>query len=304
MNEHSNIHSQIAKPSIKPAPLKVSALGLALSAVAACAPVAAPIAPPPPPPPPVVKAVPPRPLPPGGASYVMNIPEMGAAGRRMTVNWGLTDDETVWHFRSGWNVAALNCSTAQYDPITDGYSLYIQKYARPLKRINDRIDRTYRQQLSSRRAAIKARETKMTGVYNYFALPPARAAFCAEALDISNRLLASPEVDPAVFAMENFAQLDRAFEIFFNDYADYQQKSAQWDAEYGAEYGPSQPGWVAVQDARARGVAVPTATTSSSATTTVTDPQTGAQVPVVPADTRFVSQPVSQPLPNEDSGGQ
>ncbi len=303
MNEHTNSYSQSAKPSIKPAALKIAALGLGLTAIAACAPAAAPVVPPPPPVQ-VAKAVPPRPLPPGGASYVMNIPEMGGAGLRMTVNRGLTDDETVWHFRSGWNVAALNCSTAQYDAITDGYSLYIKKYARPLKRINDRIDRAYRQQMSSRRDAIKARETKMTGVYNYFALPPARAEFCREALDISNRLLAAPEVDPAAFAMENFAQLERAFEKFFNDYAVYQQKSAQWDAEYGPQYGPSQPGWVAVQNARSRGVAVPTATTSSAATTTVTDPQTGAQVPIVPADTQFVSQPVSQPLPSGDTGGE
>lgn len=233
----------------------------------------------------------------------------------MTANRGLSDDELVWHFRSGWNVAALNCSTSQYDAITDGYSVYIQRYARPLKAVNDRIDRVYRSQNSSRRSAIMARETKMTGVYNFFALPPARAEFCRDTLDISNRLLAAPDVDPAQFARDNFALLERSFENFFNEYAAYQQSSAEWDAKYGPEYGPSQPGWVAVQDARARGVVVPslgagaadlgaTLSTPTATAGLVTDPQTGTQVPVIPADTQFVSQPVSQPLPKEDDGGQ
>lgn len=315
MHKHTAIHPKKANQASKATGLKITFVAAGTTALAACAAAPVPLPPPPPPPAPVVKAVPYRPIPPSGAAYVMNIPSLGADGRRLTVNRGLSDDELVWHFRSGWNVAALNCSTAQFDPITDGYSLYIKKYARPLKRINDRIDKVYRSQAGSRRAAIMAREDKMTGVYNFFALPPARGAFCRETLDISNRFLAAPDVDPAEFARDNFVQLERAFEIFFNDYAAYQQKSASWDAEYGAQYGPSQPGWVAVQNARSRGVEVPTvgtgtadpgATLSTPTATSgfVAEPQTGTQVPVIPADTRFVSQPVSQPLPTEGSDNQ
>ncbi|MEL7188438.1 MAG: hypothetical protein AAGK17_02710 [Pseudomonadota bacterium] len=318
MQEHTNMRADKtetnAKASNKPLGLKITIVGLGTSAVAACAPAPAPIVPPPPPPP-VVETVPVRPLPPSGAAYVMNIPQVSPAGQRMTVNTGISDDERVWHFRSGWNVAALNCTSAQFDPITDGYSLYIQKYARPLKAINDRIDAVYRSQEGSRRAAIRARESKLTGVYNYFALPPARAQFCQDTLDISNRFLAASDVDPAVFAMTNFDQLDRAFATFFNDYAAYQQSSAEWDAKYGAEYGPSQPGWVAVQDARARGIYVPsvgtgaadpasTLSTPTEVTGLVADPQTGTEVPVIPTDTQFVSQPVTQPIPTEDDGDQ
>ena len=289
----------------RPKGLTITIATMGTAVLAACA-TPAPLPPPPPPPPaPVVKAVPTRPLPPGGASYVMTIPGKDNFGRRQTVNLDLTDDERVWHFRSAWNVAALNCTAPQFQPILDAYSAYIKDHARTLKAVNDRIDRKYRQEMGARRAGIIKRETVMTGVYNYFALPPARRDFCAAALDISNRALAAPPSDPIAFANANFALLEAPFENFFNSYENYQQMSASWDAEYGAQYGPSQPGWVAVQEACARGEIVPTAGVSDPADTlaaenrmgeTFVDDGSGNQVPVVPTNTQFVSQPVVEPV--------
>ncbi|HCJ80032.1 MAG TPA: hypothetical protein DHV50_00775, partial [Erythrobacter sp.] len=70
-----------------------------------------------------------------------------------------------------------------------------------LKRVNDRIDAEYRQEHGARRAGIQARESQMTMVYNYFALPPARADFCRTALGVSQQYLAAEQIDPIAFAL-------------------------------------------------------------------------------------------------------
>jgi hypothetical protein len=176
-----------------------------------------------------------------------------------------------------------------------------------LKRVNDRLERVYRSQADTRREAMVARDHQTTMVYNFFALPPARSAFCSAALELSNRALANPPQDALAFARENFGQLTEPFDVFFDEYETYQQLSAQWDAKYGERYGPSQPGWVAVQKARAGGTYVPragesdpsTTVANPGGTTSVTDPETGEKVPVVPVDERAVSQPVTQPLPKD-----
>ena len=240
----------------------------------------------------------------------MEIPARDASGVRRTINTGLSDDESVWHFRSAWNVAALNCTAAQYQPILTAYSGYISDHARNLKRVNDRIEARYRRENGGRRAGIFAREEHMTAVYNYFALPPARAGFCRAALDISNRYLATPPSDPVAFATANFPVVQAPFEVFFNDYERYQQLSAQWDAQYGERYGQSQPGWVAVQEARRANVSVPsvggnpaaTLAQPSYITAEMPDAETGAEVPVVPVQENFVSQPVTQPVASDDAG--
>ena len=67
--------------------------------------------------------------------------------------------------------------------------------------------------------------------------------------------------------------------------------SAAWDREYGALYGASQPGYVAVYGAQASGV--PATLIASE----VIDPLTGAAIPVIPASEGSVATPVIQPLP-------
>ena len=296
------------KSTSKMSPIKIVSVAFGVGLLSACmTPAAAP--PPPPPPAPVVETIPARPLPPRGAAYVMQIPSKNALGQRETVNLGVSDDERVWHFRSAWNVAGLNCVSDQYAPIVTAYSAYISDHKRELKAINDRIDRVYRRENGGRRSGIRAREAQMTSVYNFFALPPARAGFCAAVLDVSNRYLLAP-VDPVDFANSNFGVLEQAFEQFFLDYEKYQRDSAAWDMKYGEQYGPSQPGWLAVQDAKRNGIPIPTAGESNPVTTladtttasgSVADPQTGAEVPVVPTQTEFVSQPVVEPVATGDT---
>lgn len=240
----------------------------------------------------------------------MDIPAMGPDGRRITVLNSLSDDERVWYFRSAWNVAALNCTDPLYTPVLDGYSSYIKNNAKVLKQVNDRIDASYRKEYNVRRDAIKARETTMTTVYNYFALPPARGGFCTAALDVANRAAALPDLDPVVFAQANLTTMEQPFEDFFTAYEKYQRASADWDARYGSRYGSSQPGYVAVQKAQASmmvpsagGISDPSATTANPlAESKVIDQTTGAQIPVVPVNPNQQSTPVVQPIPDDAPG--
>ncbi len=289
------------------APITITVATMGAMLLGACATPAPPPPPPPPPPAPVVERTPYRPLPPGGAAYVMEIPGKNAFGQRETINRGISLDEQVWHFRSGWNVAALNCTAPQYEPILTAYSAYISDHAKALRAVNDRIDAEYRSEADTRREGIIAREMQMTSVYNFFALPPARARFCRAALEISNRYNAAPPEDPIAFARNNFALLEEPFELFFEEYAEYQRTSAAWDAKWGDMFGPSQPGWVAVQAARANGVPIPTVTSDPATVVSspsvqagsVNDPDTGVAVPVVPVPENTVSQPVTQPVARE-----
>ena len=283
--------------------ITVVATGAAL--VAGCTTPAVP-PPPPPPPPPVVEAVPYRPLPPGGAHYVMSIPPRGPDGRRVTVNNALNDDHLVWHLRSAWNVAALNCLAPEYEPILEGYRAFLTNNVRSLKTVNDRIEKEYGRKHKTRREAIVARDALTTQVYNFFALPAARGGFCRAALDLSNRALLDPPRDPLAFARANFDGLLLPFETFFDEYETYQRTSAEWDAKWGAQYGPSQPGWVAVQQARASGTPVPSLIDYERQgvdVQRVVDPETGVAVPVINVEEGVTSQPVVQPLPTDPKPG-
>lgn len=283
-------------------PLRLTFLAAAVAGLGACATPAPPPAPPPPPP---AEVVPFRPIPPMGAAYVMAVPQLGANGERITVLSGPSADERTWYFRSAWNVAALNCTAPTYRPILDGYAAFIKNHDRALRQVNSRIDASYRKEYPVARDAIKAREKTMTTVYNYFALPPARAAFCQEALSIANQALATPKYDPAIFAAANFRSLEAPFDAFFAAYEQYQRDSAAWDAQYGPRYGASQPGYLAVQAASRRATALPQAGVSDPTQTTaakvvetgvVIDQTTGAEIPVIPVTQGQTSVPVVQPV--------
>jgi hypothetical protein len=274
--------------------LAITTLAVGAAILGACA-TPAPPSPPPPPaarPPAVVEAVPYRPLPPGGAHYVMNLPSRGPDGRRITVNSNLSNDQLVWNLRSAWNVAALNCLAPEYDPILQGYRTFLTKNVKGLKAVNDRIEKSYTSRFRVKRDAMIARDGYTTQVYNFFAEPAARAGFCRAALDMANRALAAPPTDPLAFAQGNFAGLMVPFEQFFDEYEAYQRASAEWDAKWGAMYGASQPGWVAVQQHRSGFATDPAAGVMQ----TVFDPVTGLPVPVIPVKEGVTSQPVVQPI--------
>ncbi len=283
---------------------KFLAVATGLAVLAACTPEPPPQPlppPPPPPPPPVVQqeAIPYRPIPPRGAAYMMEIPRSNGAGVRETINFGLDEYETVWHFRSGWNVAALNCLGPQDEAITSAYGEFLRRFPRGLASANREMERKFRRDHSSSRAAIRAREEHSTQVYNYFALPGARADFCAAARHIASQFPSYEGDDVKDYAALNLPLLENAFESFFAAYEEYEQLSAEWDRQYGAQYGASQPGYVAIYGSREETVGSALMTDQPETLGEVLDPDTGALIPLIPAGEGNVRTPVVQPLPDD-----
>ena len=227
----------------------------------------------------------------------MSIPPIGPDGVRQTVNTGLDENETIWNLRSAWNVAALNCLADEHKAILDGYSAFLKKNAKKLSAVNTALDKKYRSAAGSVPAGRLAREAHMTQVYNYFATPAAIGNMCNVALAVSNEYLQAPPSDLAAFAATTLPRFEAVYLDFFNAYDRYRAESAAWDAKWGALYGASQPGYVAVH-----GSGQPTIATSlnsaspSTLSGEVVDPETGAKIPVVNLPAATASTPVVQPV--------
>ncbi len=86
----------------------------------------------------------------------------------------------------------------------------------------------------------------MTQVYNYFAIPPARNSLCDVAMQVANEFTTTQPEDPKAFAAIYLPRFEAGYEAFFRAYEQYRVDSAAWDSKWGAQYGASQPGYVAV----------------------------------------------------------
>ncbi len=212
-----------------------------ISAVAACAPpppvkVAPPPIqlPPPPPPPPAM------PLPPGGAALSMTIPPVGVDGIRVTPNRGLSRDEQIWHFRSALNVAALNCQGPVWGQIATEYNKFIVVHKVLLSKTSKSVDREYVKRYPKQNG-LRIRDTRMTDLYNYFALPPVRAQYC----DMSLRKLQEANLVPQEalpeYAIGGLTDIDNVFVNFYNAYVQYESDLADWNMKYAPKpvYTPS-----------------------------------------------------------------
>jgi hypothetical protein len=169
--------------------------------------------------------------------------------------------------------------------------------------VNAALEKKYRTSEGSVAAGRKAREVHMTQVYNYFATPAAIPGMCNVALQVSNEYLQDPPKDLSAFAAAALPRFEAVYLDFFNAYDRYRVESAEWDAKYGAQYGASQPGYVAVH-----GASQPTIATSLANAATpslageVVDPDTGARIPVVNVPAATASTPVVQPVAKDETG--
>ena len=188
---------------------------------------------------PAQPATPARPMPPHGAVVSMAIPPVDASGVRQTVNANLTPAQMTWNLRSALNVAALNCLQPSHAPILEAYKGLLKNHAKGLAATSRTIDREYRERYGA--TFLAQRDAYNTQVYNYFALPPARAAFCDAALAVSNEMLQTPTYDLDTIAAQSLPRLEQAFEGFFRSYEQFRADAAAWDAKYGQYFGYTLP---------------------------------------------------------------
>ena len=210
----------------------VAAIIFTVTAISACAPAPKPvvIAPPPPvyippPPPPVM------PLPPGGAAASMKIPALGLDGVRVTPNRGLSRDEQIWHFRAALNVAALNCQGPVWGQIATQYNKFIVTHKVQLSKSSKTVDREYVARYPGQNG-LRVRDTKLTDLYNYFALPPVRSEYCDTALRKLFEANTVPVAALPEYAMGGLTDIDGIFIRFFDAYAQYERDLADWNMKH------------------------------------------------------------------------
>ncbi|WP_336950691.1 MULTISPECIES: hypothetical protein [Sphingobium] len=197
----------------------------ALALVAGCS---TPEKAPPTPPPPVVPTI--KPLPPMGAVEEMSIPEVGNDGKYLTPNRGVTANTALWHVRMALNVAALSCHGVN-EPARIQYNQILHVHEAALREANAAVDRNYLAAYGM--GGLKARELLNTVVYNFFALPPVTKSFCPVAIEIGAKVLAMPSSQLLAYAPEALTALEKPFQDFYEAYADYLRRLAEWQSRFG-----------------------------------------------------------------------
>lgn len=200
----------------------------ALGALAACGPQKVSVAAPPPPPAPVVPL---KPYPPLGASPNLNVPPMLPTGMHRTVNTGITPAQTTWNLRSAYNVAALNCQRPEDAAILVNYRQFLKTHAKVLTTANSAVDTEFKARNGAK--FIGPRETYMTQVYNFYALPPTLPTFCDAALAMSAEATTIKPAELSAFAARSLPRLDAVFETFYRSYDQYRADLAAWEGRYG-----------------------------------------------------------------------
>jgi hypothetical protein len=161
----------------------------------------------------------------------MRLPPIGIDGVRVTPNRGLSRDETIWHFRSALNVAALNCQGPVWGQIATQYNRFIIVHKTRLSQASKTVDREYVARYPGQNG-LRVRDTKLTDLYNYFALPPVRAEYCDAALRKVTEANGLPTTALPEYSMGGLADIDGIFIRFFDAYAQYERDLADWNMRY------------------------------------------------------------------------
>ncbi|MFM6933240.1 MAG: hypothetical protein ACKOUT_13490 [Novosphingobium sp.] len=192
--------------------------------------------PPPPPPAPKMVVVAWKPIPPEWAAPNTQVPPLLPDGLRQSVNRQITPAQTAWNLRSGYNVAALNCTQPKHAEILINYRLFLKTHAKTLKAINTKVDAEWRGRYGA--GFVKPREKYMTEVYNHFAIPPTLPAFCDAALAMSREGKLVKPVDLQNFADRSLPSLEIVFDDFFKRFDQYRLDMTAWETRWGKDAVP------------------------------------------------------------------
>jgi hypothetical protein len=167
-------------------------------------------------PPPVVATLPPPPPPmPAGGYIGMKSATKRADGTYITPNLDNTDQAAVWHLRNALNVAALGCDQAG-GGVVEPYNAWIRTHAAV-------IDRYYQAYIREWQAPgwwdwQRVYDDNQTRIYNFYAQPAMRSAFCAVARVEIAQVGQVADDDLPAFARAALLRLDRPFVEFYAAY--------------------------------------------------------------------------------------
>ncbi|WP_144037301.1 hypothetical protein [Sphingomonas sp. TZW2008] len=167
-------------------------------------------------PPPVVATLPPPPpVMPAGGYIGMKSPTKRADGKYFTPNLDNTDQAAVWHLRNALNVAALGCDQAG-GGVIDHYNTWLRTRGAA-------IDRYYQAYIREWQTPgwwdwQRVYDDNQTRIYNFYAQPAMRAAFCAVAREEVAKVGQVADDDLPSFARGALLRLDRPFVDFYAAY--------------------------------------------------------------------------------------
>jgi len=175
--------------------------------------------------------VPPRPTPPNGASPLLQVPPVDAAGLRYSVNRNITPAQTTWNLRAAYNVGALNCHDPRHADIVVNYRLFLKAHDKGLAKANKTVDAEFKAKYGG--GFIAPREKYMTEVYNHFALPPTMEDFCNAVLAVSRDALVIKPAELEAFSTRSLPNVEIVFDDFYRRYDKYHGELAAWQVKYG-----------------------------------------------------------------------
>lgn len=178
-------------------------------------------APPPAPPPPT-----PRPTLSAELASVVP-PAKDATGHYRTINSGIDPIQTEWHVRAALNVAAIGCRGPQDSGIIPAYNSLLTSQKKALAAANATVEGRYRHAGGDWQAA---HDAYMTRLYNFFAQPASKAAFCAAADRLAPQAAAVPGGGFEAFAQQALPELEAPFLDTYRQVDDYRVALADWKA--------------------------------------------------------------------------
>jgi hypothetical protein len=138
------------------------------------------------------------------------------------------------------NVAALNCQGPVWGQIAKEYNRFIVIHKVLLSKTSKAVDREYVKRYPTQNG-LRIRDTNLTDLYNYFALPPVRAQYCDMSLRKLTEANQVPKEALAEYAMGGLTDIDTLFVNFYDAYVKYQGDLADWNMKYALKpvYVPS-----------------------------------------------------------------
>lgn len=202
---------------------------LLLASCARHAPAPAPIAAAP-------EAAPPRPL--LAAQFeAVAAPLQAPDGGYQTINHDVDSLQAMWHVRAALNVAAIGCRGPEGTALVQAYNAMLIAEKPALAKANLSVQASYRSRFGAKWQ--DAHDQYMTRLYNFFAQPFAKAAFCQTAATVASEATTTAPQDFAGWAQAALPRLEAPFLDGYRQIDAYRVASAAWDARYGPNATPT-----------------------------------------------------------------
>lgn len=206
---------------------RAAALGTALALLASCSHRKVAVETPPPAP----VAVP-RPVLPAQLGAIVP-PPRAADGGYQTINHGIDPRQAMWHVRAALNVAAIGCRSEADAGLVPAYNAMLTSQKTALATADSFVKTDFHARLGAQWQ--NAHDRYMTQLYNFFAQPAAKAAFCAAADQVAPQAAAVPAGGFEAYAQTALLQLEAPFLANYRAVDDYRVALAAWTAgENGA----------------------------------------------------------------------